>query len=69
MARAMLNGAVITESDHPEVVEGSHYFPHSSVNGDYLCESHARDSALTCNSYAVEFPFLLSSKDVALELV
>ena len=38
MARATLNGVVIAESDHTEVVEGNHYFPPGSVHTDYLRE-------------------------------
>ena len=39
MARATLNGTVIAESDHTEVVEGNHYFPPDSVDRGYLRES------------------------------
>jgi len=36
MAKALLNGTVIAESDSTEVVEGNHYFPPSSVKMDYF---------------------------------
>ncbi len=36
MAKALLNGSVIAESDETVVVEGNHYFPPSSVRWDYL---------------------------------
>ncbi len=36
MAKATWNGAVIAESDSTVMVEGNHYFPIESVNGDLL---------------------------------
>ncbi len=36
MARAVLNGTVLAESDKYEVVEGNVYFPPDSVNWDYF---------------------------------
>lgn len=36
MARAVLNGEVLAESDKYEVVEGNIYFPPDSVNWDYF---------------------------------
>ena len=39
LMRATWQGATIAESDDTVVVEGNHYFPVASVNGDYLCES------------------------------
>lgn len=39
MPKAVWNGAVIAESDDTIVVEGNHYFPRDSVNGEYLAES------------------------------
>ena len=36
MARALLKGSVIAESDKTVVVEGNHYFPPDSVNVGYL---------------------------------
>lgn len=36
MARAVLNDAVLAESDKYEVVEGNIYFPPDSVNWDYF---------------------------------
>jgi uncharacterized protein (DUF427 family) len=39
VARALLDGAIIVESDRTEVVEGNRYFPPASVNRDYLRES------------------------------
>ncbi len=36
MARAILDGAVLAESDKYEVVEGNIYFPPDSVNWDYF---------------------------------
>ncbi len=39
--KATWNGAVIAESEATEVVEGNHYFPHDSVNSDYLQKSEA----------------------------
>lgn len=39
MPRATLNGVVLAESDHTEVVEGNHYFPPESVNKGFFEES------------------------------
>ena len=39
MARAVLNGTVIAESDHTVVVEGNHYFPPDTVKREYLADS------------------------------
>lgn len=39
MAKAMLNGVTLAESDHTERVEGNHYFPPDAVNWDYFKES------------------------------
>lgn len=36
MAKAMLNGVTLAESDHTERVEGNHYFPPDAVNWDYF---------------------------------
>jgi len=45
MARAILNGTVIADSDATQVVEGNHYFPADSVNTDYLRPS---DTTTVC---------------------
>ena len=42
MATATWNGVVLAESDDTVVVEGNHYFPIESVNGDYLSDSDTR---------------------------
>jgi uncharacterized protein (DUF427 family) len=39
MAKAVWNGAVLAESDETIVVEGNHYFPPKSLNGDYFLDS------------------------------
>ncbi len=39
MPKAILNDIVIAESDDTVVVEGNHYFPSSSVKGEYLQDS------------------------------
>ena len=39
MPRAMLNGVMLAESDHTEVVEGNHYFPPDSINSELFRES------------------------------
>jgi uncharacterized protein (DUF427 family) len=39
MARAIWNGQTIAESHKTVIVEGNHYFPVDSVNGEYLSES------------------------------
>jgi len=39
MARAILNGTVIAESDKFEVVEGNVYFPPESVKQEYFSET------------------------------
>ena len=39
LIRATWQGATIAESADTVVVEGNHYFPIASVDGDYLCES------------------------------
>ena len=36
MARAILNGVVIAESDTYEVVEGNVYFPHEAIKREYF---------------------------------
>lgn len=36
MAKAILNGVVIAESDNTETVEGNHYFPPDSVKMEYF---------------------------------
>ena len=42
--KAVWNDIEIANSDDTVVVEGNHYFPLSSVNGDYLRESDTRSS-------------------------
>lgn len=37
--KATWEGAIIAESDSTEVVEGNHYFPADSVNGQFLKKS------------------------------
>jgi uncharacterized protein (DUF427 family) len=37
--KAVWNGKVIAESDDTVVVEGNHYFPHSSLRDDVVRES------------------------------
>jgi uncharacterized protein (DUF427 family) len=39
MVKATWNGAVIAESGETVVVEGNHYFPHGSVNEEFLLPS------------------------------
>ncbi len=39
MPKATWNGKVIAESEDTVVVEGNHYFPRESVDGDLLRES------------------------------
>lgn len=39
MAKAMLNGITLAESNHTERVEGNHYFPPDTVNWGYFKES------------------------------
>lgn len=39
MVAAILNGAVIAESDHTVVVENNHYFPPDSVDKSVFTES------------------------------
>ncbi|NJK78690.1 MAG: DUF427 domain-containing protein [Chloroflexaceae bacterium] len=39
MARAVVNGVVLAESDAGHVVEGNYYFPPESVNWDYFTEN------------------------------
>jgi uncharacterized protein (DUF427 family) len=43
--RAVLNDAVLAESDDTVVLEGNHYFPPESLNEDYFQES---DHRTTC---------------------
>lgn len=43
--KAVLNDAVLAESDDTVVVEGNHYFPPESLNDDYL---QASDHRTTC---------------------
>jgi uncharacterized protein (DUF427 family) len=37
--KAIWNGAVIAQSDDTVVVEGNHYFPHDSVDQQYIDQS------------------------------
>lgn len=37
--RATWNGAVLAESDDTIVVEGNHYFPPDSLNGEFFTDS------------------------------
>lgn len=37
--QALWNGAVRADSDETVVVDGNHYFPRESVNGQYFAES------------------------------
>ncbi len=39
MARAVLDGTVIAESDETVIVEGNHYFPPDSVSWDHFAET------------------------------
>ncbi len=39
MARAILNGVVVAESDQYETVEGNIYFPPGSVESEYFADS------------------------------
>lgn len=39
MAKAILNGIVIAESDATEVVEGNHYFPPDSLKMEFFTPS------------------------------
>ncbi len=42
MAKAILNGVVLAESNQTEMVEGNHYFPPESVEQAYLTESNTQ---------------------------
>jgi len=42
MARAVLNGVVIAESDRVEIIEGNCYFPPDSVKREFLKPSDTR---------------------------
>ncbi len=44
MPRAILEGAVLAESDRTIVVEGNHYFPPESVNRDLLSPTELETS-------------------------
>ncbi len=39
MARAVVDGTVLAESDTTVVVEGNHYFPPDSINWEYFSET------------------------------
>ena len=41
MVRAIWSGKVLAESDRTLVVEGNHYFPPESINGEFFKESSA----------------------------
>lgn len=43
--KAVLNGVVLAESNHTEVVENNHYFPREDVKMDYFTKS---DKEYTC---------------------
>lgn len=45
MPKAILNGVVLAESAHTEMVEGNHYFPPESVNMTYFTPT---DHHTTC---------------------
>jgi len=38
MARAILNGVVVAESDETVIVEGNHYFPPDSIEREHFSE-------------------------------
>ena len=42
MVRAIWNGAVLAQSDHTEIVEGNHYFPHAAIDKRYFKPSNTR---------------------------
>lgn len=44
--KAIWTGAVLAESDDTIIVEGNHYFPPDSINGEYFRES---DKHTTCH--------------------
>ena len=46
MAKAILNGTVIAESDATEIVEGNHYFPPDSVKMEFLTPSDTESVCL-----------------------
>ena len=58
VTRAMLNGAVVAESDHTEVVEGNRYFPPVSVNEDYLRESQ-KHTHCPCKGQARDYGLMV----------
>ena len=39
MAKAIVNGVVVAESDTFEIVEGNVYFPPESINNEYFTET------------------------------
>ena len=65
MARATLNGAVIAESDHTEVVEGNHYFRPSSVNKGHLRGRRTETSFSARKTRRVEFSADFNGEGVA----
>jgi uncharacterized protein (DUF427 family) len=40
MAKAILNGVVVAESDETVIVEGNHYFPPDSINREFFSPSN-----------------------------
>ena len=36
MVKAMWNGVVLAESDHTQIIQGSHYFPPDSLRREYF---------------------------------
>jgi uncharacterized protein (DUF427 family) len=51
--KAVWNGATLAESDKTVMVEGNHYFPADSINGDYFkpSETHTVCGWKGCASY------------------
>lgn len=80
MARALLNGVVIAESDDTVIVEGNHYFPPESVREEFFSPSDKTTVCFwkgTANYYDVEVDgtvsraaawFYATPKDAASEI-
>lgn len=57
MAKAVVNGTVIAESDRTVIVEGNHYFPPDSIEWEHFAETERSSGCPwkgTANYFTVE---------------
>ena len=66
MAKAVVNGTTIAESDETVVVEGNHYFPPTSVNWDLFT---ATDQTTVCGWKGTASYYSISTGETTLDNV